>query len=173
MHCMKDTHGKFPADRGSGAASPAIPDQATLKSLFIPAAIMDLHSRILPEKLILAATNQPLLDPRSRHRRTLWDTIPTPTLPATGPPTSTADEEMAERTERTVKRAAGQVLLDLSVEQNVRTRWEVRYVPGQAKTETAPLLPAPQYSMSEMGEGYIISEIDTGQVISSVSSPFL
>lgn len=171
---MSETHLTPPEPRDSGAASPAIPAQSVLKPVFTPAAIMDIHSRVLPERLILAETSRPLLDPHSRHRRALLDTIPTPILPVAGPPISAADEETAEGTERTVRRrGSGHVLLDLSVERAVKTRWEVRFSPGQTSTETTPILPAPQHSLTEMGEGYIISEADTGQIISSVSSPRL
>lgn len=124
--------------------SPSIPSQEELETRFMPAAIMNADSRILPEKLHLR-DGQPVLDPACRDRCSL-----------------------AEMTPKMKEASGTRMLVDLSKPQPLQTEWTVI---AEGEMENAPILPAPHEAMLSVGEGYVIKEAAGGTVISLTEQP--
>lgn len=124
--------------------SPSIPSQEELETRFMPAAIMNVDGRILPEKLH-RRDGQPVLDPACRDRCSLAEMTP----------------KMRETSEM-------RMFVDLSKPQALQTEWTVI---AEGELKNAPILPAPHETMLSLGEGYVIKEADSGTVISLTEQP--
>lgn len=150
--------------------SPMLPSVDQLDPLFVPAEVMNSHDHLLPEKM-RTVQGQPAAE-AAHERPALAEVTPHPILPALAPPIVQGATEFVP-TQGSVARplirtSSAHVFLNLTEPMPLATEWEV-----QPALETVsgppletPLLPAPLEAMMSAGEGYVIKDAHSGQILS-------
>jgi len=145
--------------------SPVLPSDEEFDPVFVPAAIMTPNGKILPEK-ILTATGEPAATVVGEQRIALAETIPRPVVPLEAP-SIVADTTESNLGRPLIRRTSAHVFYNLTEAAPIITEWQVKPVLAEIQHtgHDAPILPAPTDVMLDVGEGYIVKDLETGKVL--------